>query len=141
MASFGLLDDLMIAITSSILSEAMIKPSRICALSSAFFSSKRVRRITTSWRCSIKALIISFRFNCLGRPLTKAILFTLKEDCRAVSLYNLFSTTPELASRFTSTTIRIPLRSDSSFTLEIPSIRLSLTRSAIYLISSALLTR
>ena len=139
-ASFGVLAARIIRITSSILSEAMIKPSRICARSFALRRSNWVRRITTSCLCSTKYLIISLRFNVLGRPWTNATLFTPKEVCKAVILYSLFSTTLALASRFTSITIRIPSRSDSSFAFEIPSILLSLTRSAIYLISSALLT-
>ena len=140
-ASAGLFDDLMMAMTSSILSEAIIRPSKIWARSSALRNSYLVRRITTSWRWSTNALIRSFRLSWRGRPFTSAILLTLKEDCKAVNLYNLFSTTLELASLLTSTTIRIPLRSDSSLTLEMPSIRFSFTRSAIYLINSALLTR
>ena len=68
------------------------------------------------------------------------MLFTLKDDCKAVILYSLFSTMLAFASRFTSTTIRIPLRSDSSFTFDTPSSRFSFTRSAMARISSALFT-
>ena len=139
-ASAGLLDDLMIAMTSSILSEAIIRPSKIWARSSAFFKSYFVRRITTSCLWSTNALIKSFRLSSLGRPFTNAILLTLKEDCNAVILYSLLSTTLEFASLFTSTTILMPWRSDSSFTFDMPSMRFSFTKSAIYLISSALFT-
>ena len=140
-ASFGLLDALMMAMTSSMLSDAMSKPSRMCARSFAFSRSNFVRRITTSCRWSTNAWIKSFRFKRRGRPLTSAMLFTLNDDCRAVSLYNLFNTTLELASRFTSTTMRIPPRlEDSSLTLEMPSIRFSFTKSAILLIKSDLMT-
>ncbi|MFC2414116.1 MAG: hypothetical protein ACFNQF_08985, partial [Bacteroides sp.] len=37
---------------------------------------------------------------------TYEMLFTLKDDCKAVILYSLFSTMLAFASRFTSTTIR-----------------------------------
>ncbi len=45
-----------------------------------------------------------------------------------------------MASRFTSTTIRMPCRSDSSRIAEMPSILLSLTRPAICSMRRALLT-
>ena len=99
-ASSGLEEPRMIDITSSILSEAIISPSKMWARSSAFRSSYFVRRTTTSWRCSTKWWIISFRFNISGRPLTKAMLFTLKEDWSAVYLNSLFNTMFGIASRF-----------------------------------------
>ena len=139
-ASFGVLAARIIRITSSILSEAIIKPSKICARSLALRKSYCVRRMTTSWRCSTKYLIKSLKFNIFGRPCTNAILFTPKDVCKEVILNNLFSTTLALASRLISTTIRIPSRSDSSLALEIPSIFFSLAKSAIDLINSALLT-
>ena len=67
------------------------------------------------------------------------MLLTLNDDCNAVILNNLFKITLALASRLTSTTMRIPVRSDSSLTLEIPSILFSMANSAIDLINSALL--
>ncbi len=54
LASSGVFDFLIILITSSILSEAIINPSKICALSSAFFSSNSVLLTTTSCLCSTK---------------------------------------------------------------------------------------
>ena len=139
-ASTGVLEARINLMTSSIWSEAIINPSRICALSSAFRSSNWVRRITTSCRWSTKWWIRSLRFSNLGRPCTKATLFTPKEDCKAVCFSNVFKTTLDMASFFTSITIRIPSRSDSSLILEIPSIFFSLIKSAIRDISSALLT-
>ena len=47
-ASSAFDDDLIKEITLSILSEAIIKPSKICALSSAFFNSNFVLLTTTS---------------------------------------------------------------------------------------------
>ena len=73
-------------ITSSILSDAIMRPSSMWARSSAFFSSNWVLRTTTSWRCSTKWWIICFRFSNSGLPLTSAILLTEKEDWRAVNL-------------------------------------------------------
>ena len=140
LASSRVRDDRISLTTSSMWSDAMISPSRICALSSAFARSKRVRRITTSWRWSTNASNSCFRFSVWGRPFTKAILLTLKEDCKSVILNNLFKITLALASRFISITILIPARSDSSLMLEIPSNRFSSTKSAIFLINSDLLT-
>ena len=140
LASSGLFELLIKAITSSMLSEAMIKPSRICARSSAFLSSYFVLLTTTSCLKSTKYPIICLRFNSCGLPLTKLILFTENELCRAEYLYSLFKTTFGIASRFNSTTMRIPFLSDSSLRSDIPSIFLSLTSSAIFLIISALLT-
>ena len=139
-ASCGVFEARIILTTSSILSLAMISPSKICALSCAFLRSYFVRLITTSWRCSTKHLIQSFSVNTFGRPCTKAMQLTAKLVCKAVILNNLLSTTLALASLFTSTTMRNPSRSLSSFTFEIPSILCSFTRSAILLMSSALLT-
>ena len=139
-ASSGVLDARIIRITSSIWSLAMIKPSRIWARSSACFNSNWVRRVMTSWRCSTNNRIKSFKFNKRGLPPTSAMLFTPKEVWRAVCFNNVFSTTLAMASFFKSITIRIPLRSDSSLILEIPSIFFSFTRSAMREINSALLT-
>ena len=86
LASSALEDFFIISITLSILSDATINPSRIWALSSAFFKSYFVLRTTTSCLCSTKYLIISFRLRSFGLPFTKAILFTLNDDWRAVYL-------------------------------------------------------
>ena len=140
LASSAFFEAFIKAITSSILSEAIIKPSSIWHLSSAFFNSNLVLLTTTSCLWSTKCLIISFRFSIWGRPFTRAIVFTLKEDWSGLYLYNLFRTILGIASLFKTKTILIPLRSDSSLIVEIPSNFLSLTKSAIFLIISALLT-
>ena len=51
-----------------------------------------------------------------------------------------FNTTWGLASRLSSMTMRMPLRSVSSWMLEMPSSRLSSTWSAMFLMSMRLLT-
>ena len=98
LASSALEDFLIISITLSILSDAIIRPSRIWALSSAFFRSNLVRLTTTSCLWSTKYLIISFRLRSFGLPLTRAMLLTLKEDCKAVYLYKVFKTIFGIAS-------------------------------------------
>ena len=140
LASSGLFDALIKAITSSILSEAIINPSKICALSSAFRNSNFVLLTITSCLNSMKWRIISRKLTMTGLPLTKQMLLTENELCRAVYLYNLFKTTFGIESRFNSYTILIPLLSDSSRISEIPSIFLSLTKSAVFLIISDLFT-
>ena len=50
----------MVLITSSILSSAIFKPSRMCALSRAFLSSNSVRLRITTRRCLINSPKISF---------------------------------------------------------------------------------
>ena len=86
LASSAFEDFFIRSITASILSDAIISPSRICALCSAFLSSKVILLTTTSWRCSTKKWISCFKFNNWGRPLTKATLFTLKDDWSWVNL-------------------------------------------------------
>ena len=127
-------------ITASKLSMAIKRPSRTCARFWASDNSYFERRTTTSWRCSTKCLIMSLRFSSIGRPFTKAILFTLKLDCSWVYLYSLFKTTFGTASRLHTYTMRIPLRSDSSRMSAIPSSFFSSTKSAVFLIISALFT-
>ena len=67
-------------------------------------------------------------------------MLTAKLDWRAVCLNNKFLTVAYDAPRESSTTIRIPWRSDSSRKSEIPSIRFARTRSAIRSKRLALLT-
>ena len=98
LASSGVFDFLIMLITSSILSEATIIPSKMCALSSAFFNSNSVLFTTISCLCSTKWWIRSFKFNNFGLPLTNAMLLTLKDDCRGVNLYSLFKTMFGMAS-------------------------------------------
>src|SRR3989475_791727 len=67
----------MIFTTSSMLSTAIFKPSRMCSRSCARFSSNSVRRTMTVWRCSMKCSRISFRFISFGAPSTRAIMLAL----------------------------------------------------------------
>ena len=86
LASSAFEDFLIRSITSSILSLAMISPSSIWALCSAFFSSKFVLLTTTSCLCSTKWWIKSLRLRSSGLPFTRATLLTLNEDCKGVYL-------------------------------------------------------
>ena len=140
LASSGLFEPLIKAITSSILSEAIIKPSNICALSSAFLSSNLDLLITTSCRWSTKWTIKSFKFKTTGLPFTKAMLLTENEVCKDVYLNNLFKTTLGIASLLISYTILIPFLSDSSLISEIPTNLPSFTKAAVFCIISALFT-
>ncbi len=63
-----------------------------------------------------------------------------KDDCMAVKRHSWFSTTSGTASRFSSMTMRMPSRSDSSRRSEMPSSRFSRTSSAIFSMSVALFT-
>ena len=61
-----------IFITSSMLSRAIFKPSRMCARDSAAFKSNSVRRTTISCLKSIKCSSASFRGIIFGTPPTNA---------------------------------------------------------------------
>ena len=145
-ASCGFFEARIKRTTSSMLSEAIIKPSSMWARSWALRKSYCVRRITTSWRCSIKYLMQSFSVSSCGRPAlwawswTNAMQFTANAVCKAVILNSLLSTTLALKSRFTSITMRIPSLSLSSFTFDMPSIRLSAANCPINFTSSSLLS-
>ena len=67
-------------------------------------------------------------------------MITPNVSCIFVCLNNKFNTTLGFASFFSSITILIPSLSDSSLKSDIPTIFLSLTKSAIFSISLALLT-
>ena len=67
-------------------------------------------------------------------------MFTWNAFCIDVCWYRLLSTTPAAAFRCNSTTMRIPSRSDSSRTSEMPSIFFSLASMAIFSTSAALFT-
>ncbi|MBP1663738.1 MAG: hypothetical protein H6Q19_878 [Bacteroidetes bacterium] len=84
--------------------------------------------------------LVAVIYKVFDQLFTNAILFTLNDDCSAVILNNLFRMTLALASLLTSITIRIPSRLVSSLIFDIPSILFSVTRLAMYLISSDLLT-
>ena len=75
-----------------------------------------------------------------GWPPSIARSVTPKPVCICVCAYRLFSTTWAIASRFSSMTIRMPSRLDSSRRSLIPSSRFSRTRSAICSTSFALFT-
>ncbi len=75
-----------------------------------------------------------------GTPSTSASMMAPKVDCIWVCLYSRFSTICETASRFSSTTMRMPSRSLSSRRSLIPSTRRSRANSAICSISRVLLT-
>ena len=112
----------------------------MCARASALRSSNSVRRRTTSRRNSMNCSMNSSRFSTRGRPPTIASMMMPKLVWSGVCLYRLLSTTSGISPRFSSMTMRMPSRSDSSRRSEMPSIVLSRTRSAIFSISRALLT-
>ncbi len=85
-ASAGEALALISAITSSRLSKAIFRPSRMCALASAFFRSKMVRRVTISFLCSMKKSMVSLSVKTRGRLLTMASMMMPKEDCIWVCL-------------------------------------------------------
>ncbi len=126
--------------TLFIFSTAFFNPSRMWARSSAFSSSNFVRRVTISFRYSRYWISTSLRFSMRGTLFTRASIITPKVVSICVWLNNWLRTICEFASRFSSMTTRIPLRSDSSRRLLIPSIFLSLTRFAIVSRSCALFT-
>ena len=74
----------------------------------------------------------AFSGSVWGWPSTSASMFMLNASCIGVCLNRLFSTLCGLASRLISMKMRMPSRSDSSRRSAMPSIRLSLTRSAIF---------
>src|SRR3989454_5518246 len=74
-------DFLMILITSSMLSTAIFKPSRMCSRSCARCSSNSVRRVMTVWRCSMKCCRSSTSVHSPGGPATTASLIAPKGCC------------------------------------------------------------
>ena len=140
LASSTLWDSRMVWMTSSMMSMALSRPSRMWARLRALSSSKRVRRTTTSWRKSTKHLMISLRERVRGRPPTRATLLIAKLDCRAVYLKSVLRTTLALASFLTRNSMRMPSRLVSSLISAMPSIFLSSTISPMRLIISLLLT-
>ena len=107
-------DPRMTLMTSSMLSTAILRPSRMCSRSSARARSKAVRRTTTVWRWSMKWRSISRRDSTRGTPFTRARRMVPKVDCIWVCLYSPFRTICGMASLLSSMTIRRPSRSDSS---------------------------
>ena len=130
----------MVAMISSTMSMAFFKPSKMWARSWAFFRSNWVRRVMTSiWNWMYSSRICR-RFNSLGSPFTMASIITPKVVCIWVKLNRWFKTIWGEASRFTSMTMCMPLRSEWSSMLEMPSMRFSFTRSAMLSIRRALFT-
>ena len=130
-ASFGSFEARISRMTASMWSRAIESPSRMCSRASAFRSRNRVRLVTTSFRKARNSSRSSLRFIVRGRFWTIASSCTPKEVCICVCLYRLLRTTSATASFFSSTTTRIPSRSDSSRRSEISSISLFRTSSAI----------
>ena len=132
----------MIWMTSSMLSCAMSSPSSRWARSRALRRSYFVRRVmTSSWNVRYSSRMWRreriFGWRWLS---TSARLMMENVLCSCVWAKSLLSATWGLASRLSSMTMRIPLRSDSSRRSEISSSRLSLTCSAMFLMSIFLLT-
>ena len=71
-------------------------------------------------------------FSVRGTPSTRATMLTPKVSCSWVFLYSWLRTTWGTASRLSSMTSRVPVRSDSSRRSAIPPILRSRTRSAIF---------
>ena len=141
-ASTGVGEVLISSIISSILANATVKPSKICARDRALRISNTVRRVTTSRRCAIKHSKICLRFKTFGWPPTSATMLIPNTVCNWVWRYKLFSSTSAFSPRRTSITTRMPSLSDSSRkpSPAMPSISFSLCSSAIFSISRALLT-
>ena len=140
-ATLSVSDSRIIEIISSIWSSAILKPSKICARSFAFFKLYSVRRRTTVFWCSKYSTSASFKLINLGRPFTRAIIFTPNDVCNGVCLYKLFKITFALASLRTSITTLTPVRKlVSSRRSVIPSILFSRANSAIFSIILALFT-
>ncbi len=132
LASAGLLEARMICTTRSMLSTAMRRPSRIWARFSHLSKSKRVRRMITSRRWSRKWRRTCFRDNSMGRAPTTAIMLMPKEVSSAVYLYRELMTISGMEPRLSSSTMRMPRRSDSSRRSVTFSILRSFTRPAIF---------
>ena len=76
----------MILTTSSMLSTASRRPSRMCSRSFAAARSKRLRLTTTLCRWSMKCTSISRSAMTFGTPSTSARKITPKVDCICVCL-------------------------------------------------------
>ena len=134
-------DPLITFITSSMLSIAILKPSKMWALANALSNSNSVLLIITSFLCSIKCSKHCLNVKILGSPFTNANMIVPNESCNCVYLYNLFSTICAFVSLFNSiTTLTISSLSDSSLTSDMPSIFLSLANWFIAIIKLALFT-
>ncbi len=66
----------MMEITSSVLSHTILRPSRMCSRSLAFFRSNWVRRVTT-WNWNFRySSSISFKVKTRGMPSTRQSIIT-----------------------------------------------------------------
>ena len=128
------------AITSSMLSRAILRPSKIWALFLASCRSYIVLRMMTVFLWCKNSFKSSKSVKIFGSLLFIASIITPKVISSCVLLYRLFSTISLIASRFSSITMRIPSLSLSSRTSAMPSMLFSLASSAMVSISFALFT-
>ena len=140
LAVWGSLLFLIVSTILSIFFRAILRPSKICALASAFFRSNSVLFTTTSNLKDMNTSKSSFKDITFGVPSTRASKIIPKVSWSWVCLYSWFNTTSGTASLLVSITTLIPSLSDSSLSSAIPSIFLSLASSAIFSIRFALLT-
>ena len=126
------------AMTASMLSRAILSPSKICALVLAFCNSKMLRRMMTVFLCVKKIFKSSIKEKIFGSLLLMASIMTPKVLSIVVDLKRLLRTISLIASLFSSMTTRMPSLSLSSLTSLMPSICFSLTNSAICSIKRAL---
>ena len=106
------LEFLKMAMTSSMKSSAIMRPSRMWARSCAFLRSNCVRRSTTSLWNLMYSCRISRRVSSFGWPSTMANMMTPNVICICVSEYRWFKTSCGEASRLMSMAMCIPLRSE-----------------------------
>ena len=85
-ATFASFEARIILITSSILSSAILNPSKIWALFLAFFNSNSVLLVITSNLCSRYFWRTCFKFNTLGALSTSASIITPNVFCKSVNL-------------------------------------------------------
>ncbi len=94
--------------TRSMRSCATSKPSTMWRRARALRSSKRLRRVTTSRRCEMNRSSSSLRVSVRGWPASMASITAPKVVSIGVVANRLLSTTPAMASRLSSTTMRMP---------------------------------
>ncbi len=117
--------------TASMFLRATSRPSSTCASARARSSSQRERATITSMRWSRKRSSICLSEKVRGTPPSSAREITPKVLCSAVHLKSAFATFRASAPRFSSITIRMPSRSDSSRRSEMSTILPRFARSAI----------
>ncbi len=139
-ASSCVLLSLIVLITASKLSSAILRPSKMWALLLASVNSKIVLLTTTFCLCLTYSVKICLKFKVCGVPSTKATKFAGKVVWSLVCLNKLLRTDFGFASFLRSITTRSPSLSDSSLKSAIPTNFLSLTSSAILATISDLFT-